>query len=682
MKKIETNHIIYTIFSVLVTVLIFGYLLSSVSLKDVASLIRDMDIRGVLMFLILSFGMSIFRAWRYGMILNVSGYAPNRLALFFVVLVRNLFSDLLPARIGSLIYIYIVTTRLGVPFGPAMSSFTLSFVFDVLALAPMIGIAALFVGTVAGMSAAVLLTSGVVLLAGSVAVLVLLPRIIDMAVWLTGRAAFLREDRRKKWSEKLFDAGRQITAARAAGIYGRLFVLSFMVRAAKYASLYMLLFALLKPLGYGFEHLPVPKVFIGICSSELAASLPVSGIAGFGVYEGTWAAVFTILGFPGSIAKLTSISHHLFTQLYGYLLGVGALLILLFPFFKQEVAVKSESKISGRAFFFYGKVITLSALMVLCMYRTYIAVTGLKTDKPSAFISGPDAGDRKDLTAIGVTGRILFDSDRGNSFGIFIMKEDGTDVQTVADSEMSEMYPDPSPDGQWVVFARAMSPHRLALTDIWICRTDGSGVVKIAANGTFPTFSADGRTVYFERDRKKVMAVDINGSNEREVFPCGRGDFSKHLVVKPRVSPDGRWVAFISDYDGGGWNSWAVELSSGRALHIGKGCEPAWFADSRHLVWVVEQGARQGSGLFMYDMETGKAEELQDAGPPLGHEYFPYVSGGDRFLLWGACPEGKHSHIDSNYQLFVKNLKNGQIARLTFDSFNNRWPKILPDAAE
>ena len=41
---------------------------------------------------------------------------------------------------------------------------------------------------------------------------------------------------------------------------------------------------------------------------------------------------FILLGFPAEMAQATSISHHVFTQVYGYLLGlIGAAWLLLLP---------------------------------------------------------------------------------------------------------------------------------------------------------------------------------------------------------------------------------------------------------------------------------------------------------------------------------------------------------------
>ncbi len=273
--------------------------------------------------------------------------------------------------------------------------------------------------------------------------------------------------------------------------------------------------------------------------------------------------------------------------------------------------------------------------------------------------------------------RILFDSNRGGTFGIYTMNSDGSDVQAVIDTEKEDMFPDASPDGRWIVFARLDSTKEESRSDVWICRPDGSDARRLAKDGTFPSFSADGSEVYFERGRRKVMAVTVKRGKVREVYPGRRKDFKGYQIVKPRVSPDGKWVAFISDR-GENWNTWVVELGSGDAKHVSKGCEPAWFPDSRRLAWVLGGKTKQKAGLFMWDRETDEAEELQDDGPPFGHEYFPNVSRDGRFLLWGACPEGQHDHADSNYQIFVKELDGGRPRRITEDSYCNRWPSLLP----
>lgn len=336
-KKRPRRNIIYLLFSLTVTIGVFSYLFTHVSPSETINLIRNINKKILLIFLSLSFSMSVFRTWRYKVVLRVSGHNPNSIALFLIVIVRNFFSDLLPARLGTLIYVYLVTNRLGIPFGAAAASFALSFVFDLIALAPLILIAALLVGVSTGISSTVLFTGGCVFALILLLVLFALPRLFHAVTIILNKLVSLSKGKLNKCREAWVTAEEEIQKARAAGIYSKLIVLSLLVRITKYGSLYFLLFALMNPLGYSLRELNIGKVFTGLCAAEFTASLPISGIAGFGAYEGTWAFVFQVLGFPGHIAKLTSVSHHLFTQVYGYLLGVIALLILLLPVFKNRV---------------------------------------------------------------------------------------------------------------------------------------------------------------------------------------------------------------------------------------------------------------------------------------------------------------------------------------------------------
>ena len=101
MTKSAKKHI-YLILSLLTSIAIFSYLLRHVSPAEIFELIRDVNLNYLLAFFILSITMSILRTWRYKLLLGISGYRPKSTALFLVVLVRNFFSDLLPARDNAL----------------------------------------------------------------------------------------------------------------------------------------------------------------------------------------------------------------------------------------------------------------------------------------------------------------------------------------------------------------------------------------------------------------------------------------------------------------------------------------------------------------------------------------------------------------------------------------------------
>lgn len=664
-----------------ITITILGYLFRHVRPGDVLDLLRNAELRGIAMFAVLSLTTSGFRLWRYQVLLRFAGYKAPPGQLFLIVLVRNAFSDLLPARLGTLIDVYFFTTRLGIPLAAAMSTFSITFVFEILALSPLIVLAAWRTSGGGALPVSGLLSGGLVLLGVTGAILAVMP-------WGFGVAATAMRrwwPRGERWRERiamlLEQTGAGVRRVQAAGLYGRVLALSVLLRLGKYASLYVFLYALLSPMNYEWSDLDPARVFLGLCASEMAASLPISGIAGFGVYEGTWAVVFQLLGFAPEIAKMTSIAHHLFTQAWGYGIGIAALFLLMLPVWSRRVAAPARSAVRDRPLLFYAKLVaagvvpTLLAMGIARLPRPVAAHAAGPADRPS-----PAELQALRMTGAEFGGEIVFDSTRSGTFGIWRIRLDGSPPVAIADGPEHEMYPDVSPDDAWIVYARSVACSKRSPSEIRICRPDGSDDRCLAKDGTFPTFAPDGRTVLFERDRARVMSVPIEGGEPREIFP-GSAGFQGGAVVKPRISPDGSQIAFISNRGGRrGWQVWIADLRTGNATHLGAGCEPMWHPDGRHLIYIREGGMKQGTGIATRPVQKGEPQVLLDRDAPFGHEYFPAVTADGRWLLWGACRPGEHDHLSykSNYQIFLRRLPDGTPIRITFDGWNNRWPKRVP----
>lgn len=327
--------------SLLFTSAIFCWIFSSVDLSQVLELIYRSQSGALIAFFIASLATSIFRAWRYRLLLRCLDYSPSRLSIFLVTLVRNLFSDLLPARVGTLIYVYLTTTRLGVPLAASTSSFAVAFVFDFIALGPLILLAALSLASAQVAWQGWLLLAGTIFTVLSCAALFFLPTFFRIA---TRYSAKLRSSYGGKIHSVLNEVQLALDKTIASKVYFQILTLSTLVRSGKYLTLYLLLFAMLAPLGFTYENLQPAKVFIGLVSAELAASLPIAGPAGLGAYQGAWSIVFEMLGFDSNLAKATSVSHHLFTQAYGYALGVLAMIVLSLPYFRVTASKVTQFK--------------------------------------------------------------------------------------------------------------------------------------------------------------------------------------------------------------------------------------------------------------------------------------------------------------------------------------------------
>lgn len=317
---------IYLIFSILVTLAVYRYVLVDLSYREVKQLLFRVDLRYLAAFFLLSITGSVLRTWRFAIVLASTGHKPSKFLLFLVVLVRNLCSDLLPARLGSLIFIFLANNRLAINFWVATAVFSVALLLDLLVMLPVAAVLILWLGLVE--HSALLAASLLIAVTGlSFYFLLKLPDLLELV------RSFI-----SKWNSKMMrkldrilsDLAAQFESVNRGKIYPQLLLISFAVRVCKYFSLLLFLLALVVPIGFKVEDLPIAGSLFGIVAAEVAASLPISGIAGFGIYEGTWAVVFERIGYSSELAQTTGVAHHLFTQLYGWLLGLVALLAL-FP---------------------------------------------------------------------------------------------------------------------------------------------------------------------------------------------------------------------------------------------------------------------------------------------------------------------------------------------------------------
>jgi uncharacterized membrane protein YbhN (UPF0104 family) len=544
-KIVTGRQLVFLLFSLIVSAVVFFYLFSSVSWSDVYSIIRNISMPMVVLYVMFSFSMSFFRTWRYSLLLHVSGYRTDTIVLFLVTLVRNFFSDLLPARLGTLIYVYLARSRMGISWSSATASFAYSFVFDILSLGVLIIGAALAVSFRA-MNPWALIGGGGLLVVSSYLLLFLLPWLLATATRLIPDVFFLKKRWRSSVAQWIMAVRSELLLLQKSGLLFRVLLLSFGVRCSKYLSLYILLLALVIPYGYSYSDFPLLKVFFGICSAELAASLPISGLAGFGAYEGVWSLVFQLLGYPEKIAILTSVSHHLLTQVYGYSLGAVALLLLLTPL-RQRDSTSHIRAITLKSWKFY------SAFVVLFVFPPAVSV-------------------------LFVANGVLQPSDSHSLQSVIVPQNDTPR----------------SPPPGWVVFQRPDGIYRIKI--------GAAAAQKLTAGGICPRWSVDGKQIAFV-DGRRIMVMAADGRKQRQIaetesgkavcfHPSGKAvlftdigsirqveiDTGKTVTLwqgkeflELDISDDGR-ILVATEKKFPGYRVIAVELTTGIQKVVGNGC--------------------------------------------------------------------------------------------------------------
>jgi hypothetical protein len=314
MKK----HLPRIVLPLLVTAAILFFFFRKISWDELRQAFASLPFWAVGLYAVFSLLGTIVRFARFRLLLG-RGIGPGD--LFLITLVQNFSVDLLPARTAALgFYAYLIRQR-GVILEEGASSFIISVFYDALALGLMLGTAAFFFlrsfggaipqgPIVAGLAVIVAVSLAFILLARPVAGLARR----TLRRFRSGKIAAVFASIEDYFS-------RHGNARERAELLG----LSFIVKLAKYVSLYVLFAGMT---GAGFAWRSFSLFSFGIAGAELSSFLPIQGLAGFGTWEAAFALVAGKIGLVLENPFLTALVIHLTTQVWEYSLGLAALWIL------------------------------------------------------------------------------------------------------------------------------------------------------------------------------------------------------------------------------------------------------------------------------------------------------------------------------------------------------------------
>jgi uncharacterized membrane protein YbhN (UPF0104 family) len=332
------NRLAYILISAAISAVLLWLLLRQVQTEEVAQTLARIYLPALLLYVSFALIAAWLRAWRYKMLLRPLPIGWGNILL--VTFIRNSLIDLLPARVGSLSFIYVLNRRLGFPFEAATSTFVAAFILDFLTISPFLVAAILAVGVGANaVSNVALLVSALLFFLGILAVfwkIVPVVRFIGRAFRRLLRAFGLQGRR----IARLFEEKFELTIASLAAIRkerqpGPIFALSLFIRLAKYLSVFSLYCALLRSHGFAPSDLSFWRFILGLSGAELTSALPVKGLAGFGTWESAWVLTFNLMGFDTRLAVLSGLGVHLLTNLFEYFLGIVSILVLAWPYLRQ-----------------------------------------------------------------------------------------------------------------------------------------------------------------------------------------------------------------------------------------------------------------------------------------------------------------------------------------------------------
>jgi TolB protein len=135
--------------------------------------------------------------------------------------------------------------------------------------------------------------------------------------------------------------------------------------------------------------------------------------------------------------------------------------------------------------------------------------------------------------------------------------------------------------------------------ELYIAAVNGSGARRLTRTRgveSSPAWSPDGAEIVYSSDERggpQLYRIGAAGGAPR-LIPTGYG-----YCTEPSWSPDGRKIAFTVRQ--GGFAIAVMDLASGTTRIVAQGQDPAWGADSRHIVY------SNGSQIVLLDTAKGRS---------------------------------------------------------------------------
>ena len=313
--------------------------------------------------------------------------------------------------------------------------------------------------------------------------------------------------------------------------------------------------------------------------------------------------------------------------------------------------------------------------------------------------------------------RIAFSSDRGGLWNIWVMNVDGSKPSQVSkENRWFVNSPTWAPDGLSIYARKHFVRQRsLGAGEIWQFHlTGGEGVQVTEKNGWQkdagePAISPDGGVLYYSKDVTPGDTFEYNKNPFGTIYAILRRDLKTGKErtevsrpggsIAPRVSPDGKSLAFIRRVDLGSrllvrdlatgversvFDGLDKDLQEAWAVH-GVYAQYAWTPDGKSIViwgrgnvWRVDVAARTAAKIpFRAKVAQTVNESLR-----FRREAHPATAPIRMLRHVEVAPDGRSVVYSALGHLYLRPLPDGEPRRLTQDSAHEAWPAFSPDGRQ
>lgn len=206
-------------------------------------------------------------------------------------------------------------------------------------------------------------------------------------------------------------------------------------------------------------------------------------------------------------------------------------------------------------------------------------------------------------------GRIVYNSNAAGNHDIWITGADGGSPKQLTSNARINQGPAVSPDGRIIVFLsdRSGTPH------LWRMNIDGGDPQQLTYGATGeqnPHFSPDGRWLVYRTSSGNTTVWKIPAEGGEPV------QLSEKFSTSPKISPDGKFVAYFVRDDNAPWRLAIASLEGGEVLKTFDLATPSgapflrWTPDGRAVAYIKTRDFV--SNIFAQSLDGGEPKQLTD----------------------------------------------------------------------
>ena len=285
--------------------------------------------------------------------------------------------------------------------------------------------------------------------------------------------------------------------------------------------------------------------------------------------------------------------------------------------------------------------------------------------------------------------KIVFRSKRDGSRNLYVMDDNGSNVKKITADEPG--WPVPgwpvwSPDGRQIAFDRRPpgAPFWPQWYNIYIINNDGSNLQRLTHEQALegrPSWSPDGQHIIFDSNRNGTSQIWKMNLITKELQQLTR---TEGLSTSAAWSPNGKYIVFRDDAPTGYFTVYMMRangserraLVPGDSLHLRY--SPRWSPDSKSVVYIehtLDQTLRVISvNPVIQNIETDKRKIVDT--PNNWDIHSACFADNGRQLLIAAILLNEEAPNSEKYDIYSYHLLSGEIVNLTntsSDDFMMDW---------